>query len=270
MKSGGAAGAWFRTREPVMAVFTLLGTVAILFVALPVVAMVMKETPQSIWETLKDGSVRRAIYLSASTALWATLASLLVGVPLGYLLARKRFWGKELIQSVADLPVVIPHTVAGIALLTIFGAKGMIGAPLSEWGVRFVDAQGGIVVAMVFVSMSFVINSARNGFEAVDPRLEKIARSLGSSRAGAFFRVSLPLAAPSIASGAVMCWARAISEFGAVIVIAYFPMIAPTLIYDRFLSFGLDASRPIAVVLVLICILLFASLRLITRRRSKA
>jgi len=119
------------------------------------------------------------------------------------------------------------------------------------------------------VSIPFVINSAKNGFQAVDPKLENVARSLGAGQFRAFSTVAVPLASRSIFTGAVMCWARAVSEFGAVVILVYHPMIAPTLIYDRFTNFGLVDSRPIAVLLIIICLLIFFSLSALASWKRK-
>lgn len=248
-------------------IFSVLGAIILLLISLPILAMVGKESPASIAQVSQDAAVRGAIWLSVSTALYSTLIALLFGVPLGYILARKEFFGKSVLQGIVDVPVVVPHTVAGIALLTVFGARGLLGAPFEMLGLRFVDAVPGIVVAMLFVSAPFVINSARDGFQSVDKRLENVARSLGASEFGAFFDISLPLASRSILTGAILSWARAISEFGAVIILVYYPMIAPTLIYDRFTSFGLNASRPIAVLLILICLVVFVAMKFAARKK---
>lgn len=248
--------------NPLTFVFVVLSFIIILFISLPILAIISQETLGSLVNTFKDPIVRNAIILSMMDALFATLIALVFGIPLAYLLARKEFIGKSVIQGIVDLPVVIPHTVAGIALLLVFSAHGLIGAPLATIGVKFVDAEPGIIIAMLFVSAPFVINSAKDGFAAVDPRLESVARSLGASQTKTFFTIALPLAARAIVTGSVMSWARAISEFGAVVVIAYYPMIAPTLIYERFTAFGLEASRPIAVLLILICLAVFIALRI--------
>jgi len=164
-----------------------------------------------------------------------------------------------------DVPIVIPHTVSGIALLLIFTSTGILGAPLGKLGVVFTDAIPGIIVAMLFASASFVVNSAREGFESVDPRMEKVARTLGSGSLRTFIIITLPLALRSIVVGSIMCWARAISEFGAIVIIAYFPNTAPVLIYRRFVDFGLSESTPVAVILISLCLILFLVVRLIMR-----
>ena len=123
---------------------------------------------------------------------------------------------------------------------------------------------------MLFVSVPFLVDSAKDGFKGVDPRLEKVARTLGASPGQTFLRVSLPLAWRSILSGSVMMWARGISEFGAVLIIAYHPMIAPILVWERFESYGLDYSRPVAVLLILVCLIVFIILRAVAYRGDKA
>ena len=244
------------------AAFAILGALLLLFLALPLVAMVSSESPLTLCETFLEADVRSALWVSVSAAAVSTGIALLLGVPLGYLLARHSFRGKTVIQGLVDMPIVVPHTVAGIALLTVLGPEGMVGSAAGEVGLRFVDALPGTVAAMLFVSAPFVVNSARHGFEAVSPRLEKVSRSLGASPWQTFFRISLPLTIGPIISGGVMSWARAVSEFGAVLIIAYYPRIGPTLIYERFTSFGLASSRPVAVLLVLVCLLVFILLRL--------
>lgn len=231
--------------------------------------MVAKERPDTLWRTLLDRQVMSALWVSVSAAAVSTVIALVSGVPLGYLLARSEFAGKAFLSAVVDMPIVIPHLVAGIALLTVLGPRGLIGKPLGAVGIDFVDAYAGTVAAMLFVSAPFVVNAARAAFTAVDIRLEAASRGLGASPVRTFFAVSLPLAFPGIAAGAVMSWARAISEFGAVLIIAYYPRTAPTITYERFTSHGLSHSRPVAVVLVVICLLIFTLLKLGAWRKAR-
>ena len=242
-------------------VFAAVGMLLVFFVALPVLNMLKYSTPGTIGQTLGDSAAVSSILLSMGAAFYAVLLSLLLGIPLAYVLARRDFPGKGLIEAVIDLPVVIPHTVAGIALLMVLGRGSILGSAID-----FVDAMPGIIAAMMFVSAPFIVNYLREGFEAVDPRMEFVARGLGASGLEAFGTVTLPLSVRSIFMGAVMGWARAISEFGAVVIIAYYPMIAPTYIYAAFNSGGLAASRPVASLLLLICIGVFVSLRLVSGR----
>jgi len=251
--------------ERLFIAFSALGFILIAFILITLGNLVVTQFMTDFGgflKTLRDDSVWRSIGLTLYTSFLATIIAFFFGVPLAYVLARKDFPGKGLIESIIDVPVIVPHTVAGIALLTVFGRHGLIGSTTS---MSFVDAIPGIVVAMLFVSLPFLINSAREGFESVDPKLENIARTLGASRWGAFYRVSLPLASRNLFVGSIMGWARGISEFGAVVIIAYYPMITPTLIYERFLSMGLKSSRPVAVLLILVCLTIFISLRMISR-----
>ncbi len=252
--------------EPLMLVFLFLALVLLLFVAVTLANMVIEQVVTDLPALINaacEKSVIKSISLSMYAGLVATLISLVLGIPAAYILARKDFFAKGFVESVLDIPVVVPHTVAGIALLTIFGANGLIGAPLESY-IQFRDAFAGIVIAMLFVSAPFLTNSVREGFQNIDPRLENTARSLGAPMWKAFLFVTLPLAARHIMAGSIMCWARAISEFGAVVIIAYYPMIGPTLVYDRYLSYGLSASRPIAVLLILVTLTIFIAVRLIS------
>ncbi len=148
-----------------------------------------------------------------------------------------------MIEALIDLPLAVPHTVAGIALLMVFGRQGVLGEPLQALvGLKFWGTLAGIVVAMLFVSAPYTVNAARIGFEAVDPRLEKIARTLGLDPWRTFWRITLPLARRGIMTGVTLTYARSISEFGAVVILVYYPMTAPVMIYELFLRFGLDQA----------------------------
>ncbi len=149
------------------------------------------------------------------------------------------------------------------------GRNYAVGKAFGAIGISFVDTEAGIVIAMLFVSIPFLIDSAKEGFKKVDVRLEKVARTLGASPWQAFSRVSFPLAWRSIMAGSIMMWARGISEFGAVIILAYHPMIAPVLVYERFETYGLDYARPIAVILILVSITVFIALRTLASRGEK-
>ncbi|CEA13836.1 MULTISPECIES: tungstate ABC transporter permease WtpB [Methanobacterium] len=245
--------------------FAIMGSFLFLFILVPIANLMISADPSSILNNLQDKEVMSAIFISVYCALAATLIAVIFGVPLAYILARHDFAGKGFVEAVIDVPIVIPHTISGIALLLIFTSTGVIGAPLGQLGLVFTDAIPGIVVAMLFASASFVVNSAREGFESVDPRMEKVARTLGSGSFKTFFIITLPLAVRSIVVGSIMCWARAISEFGAIIIIAYFPTTAPVLIYRRFVDFGLSESTPVAVILISLCLLLFLVVRLIMK-----
>jgi molybdopterin-binding protein len=248
--------------------FTVLGTLLLLFIAWPLLRTVTASGPAVLWQTLLDEEVRGAILLTFQASLIATALAFFCGVPLAYLLARVDFPGKRMVESIVDVPVVVPHSAAGIALLMVFGRRALLGQAFGLFGLKFVSAAPGIVIAMLFVSLSFLVNAAREGFEAVDPRLEHVARTLGASPWQAFWRIAFPLAWRSILSGMILMWARGLSEFGAVVILAYHPMVAPVLLYERFESFGLNYARPVAALMILICLGTFVALRAVRPRQK--
>lgn len=246
-------------RDYTLYLFAALGSFLIIYIALPLAVIFTKQA--SDWEmlvkTLHDPLVLEALRNSLFTATATALIALLFGVPLGYVLARREFRAKSLIQAVVDVPIVIPHSVVGIMLLVTFSSA-------------ILDSYTGIIAAMLFVSAPFTINAARDGFLAVDERLEHVARTLGASRMKAFFTVSLPMALSSILSGAIMTWARAISEVGAILIVAYYPKTAQVLVMEYFNNYGLRSSRPISVILVMMSLTIFIMLRWLVGRRTNA
>lgn len=246
-------------RDYVTWFFALLGTFLVLYILFPLAVIIGKQLFdwEMLVETLHDGLVLEALKNSLLTSTAAMLISLLFGVPLGYVLARKDFVGKSFVQAVVDVPIVIPHSVVGIMLLVTFSNK-------------ILDSYLGIIMAMLFVSAPFTINAARDGFLAVDEKLEHVARTLGASKLKAFLTVSLPIAMPSILSGAIMTWARAISEVGAILIVAYYPKTAQVLVMEYFNNYGLRASRPISVILVLLSLGIFVVLRWLVGRSRNA
>ena len=246
--------------------FVLLGLIILLFIGVPLVKMLFGSDGSTLLQTLKDPAVVGSIGLTLYAALLATIVGGILGIPLAYVLAHHEFPGKKIVEGLVDLPIVVPHTAAGIALLFVFGRNFLIGRFFGNIGIEFVDSVAGIVIAMLFVSVPFLIDSAKDGFKSVNPRLEKVARSLGASPWQTFTHVSFPLAWRSILSGTIMMWARGISEFGAVIILTYYPMTAPTLIYQRFETLGLKYSIPIAALLIVICAVAFIILRWLAHR----
>jgi molybdate/tungstate transport system permease protein len=250
-------------------IFTILGILLILFIALPLFKTIFGSDPEILKDTITDSQVLSSIGITLYAAAIATAVGCLLGVPLAYLLARQDFHGKRFIEGLIDVPVVVPHTAAGIALLFVFGRGFLVGRAFGNIGISFIDSTAGIVIAMLFVSVPFLINSARDGFNKIDLRLEKVARNLGASGWQVFTKISLPLAWRSILSGNLMMWARGISEFGAVVILAYYPMTASTLIYQRFETLGLGYAQPVAALLIIICIIAFIILRVLVSRRYK-
>jgi molybdate/tungstate transport system permease protein len=243
--------------------FSCAGGLLVLFVLLPLVATLLSTTPAAFLGSFLDPVVLRSIGLTFGAAAIATGLALATGVPLAYLLARQKFAGKRLLEALINLPVVIPHTAAGIALLLVFGRRGLLGQWLSPLGITFTDNLAGIVVAMLFVSLPFLVNLSREAFALVDEELERVALTDGASPWQAFWHVTLPQAWRGVLGGAVMMWARGISEFGAVIILAYNPKIVPVLVYERFEGLGLDAAQPVALLLILVALVIFILLRLV-------
>ena len=247
--------------------FSVLGSFLILFMVVPVLLLYLTTPTESMLGIPYDQEAVKAIFLSLIAATTATGVSLLFGIPLAFILARYAFFSKSFIEAVVDLPLVIPHSVAGIAVLVAYSSRSTLGGILSNLGIVIEDTFWGIVAAMTFVSATILINAARDGFQAVDKEYEYVARTLGASLHRVFFSVYLPLSFKPILSGAIMTWARAMSEVGAILIVAYFPKIAPILIVDRFLNYGLAASKPIACALLTISIAIFAVLRFLAKKR---
>ncbi len=244
-------------------VLSVLGGLLVLFVLVPLAGILFTLSPRQFWLALVDQEVLRSVGRTVLAAAIATLLALFTGVPLAYLLARRRFAGKRLIEALIDLPVVLPHTAAGIALLMVWGRRGLLGRWLAPLGVLFVDNLGGIVVGMLFVSLPFLVQMSRAAFALIDPELERVALIDGATPWQAFWLVSLPLAGRGILAGALSMWARGMSEFGAVVILAYHPKIAPVLVWERFQGFGLDAAQPVAVLIILAALIVFGLLRLV-------
>ncbi|MBN2418216.1 MAG: ABC transporter permease [Deltaproteobacteria bacterium] len=245
------------------------GLVILSFILLPLVEMMTAPSLDMLVKTFNDKDVMRSIWLSIYTAGLAALISFILGTPFAYFLARNDFAGKRLVESIIDLPIVIPHPVVGIAILSVAGKNHWIGQILNELGIRIMGSVTGIVTVLIFVGLPFYINAAKNGFESISSRLENVSRSLGAGIFSTFFRVTFPLAWRSMLIGIIMCSARAISEFGAVVIVAYHPMIAPVMLYERFEGYGLKYSQPVAVWLVFVCLILFLVLRILTLRARK-
>ncbi|HUZ75877.1 MAG TPA: ABC transporter permease [Stellaceae bacterium] len=257
-----ATGNWAPAAALLRLVFWLLGMVLLAVVALPLLRLALAPSIANLVAAARDVEVRDALWLSLEGAALAALVAMVLGVPLAYLLARGRFRGRGFIAAVVDLPLSVPHTVSGIALLMVFGRRGIIGAPAEAYlGLRFWATLAGIVVAMVFVAAPYMVSAARIAFAAVDPRLEMVARSLGLGPWRVFFRVTLPLAWHGIATGFTLTFARAISEFAAVAMLVYYPMTAPVKIYELFLRFGLDEAAAAAVLLLAVTLALFLVFR---------
>ncbi len=235
-----------------------MGFLLVLFIAAPILKMLVSTNTGDIVTTAKDAEVYHAIFLTLRASLWAALTALIFGVPLAYILARKDFKGKKIVEGIIDLPVIIPHTAAGIALLTVWGRNSWF-SRLS--GVDIIGTEIAISLGMFFVSVPFLVNAAKEGFKLIDERYEKTAITLGASPWRAFMTISLPMVKKSVISGFIMMWGRGISEFGAVVILAYHPITASVLIFERFQNFGLQYALPVTVLLILISLAIFVVVR---------
>jgi molybdate transport system permease protein len=198
-----------------------LGAAAVAFLTIPLAALVVRAPWLRVGTLLGDADVRAALILSLGASLAALAVATVLGVPLAWVLARREFPGRTLVRALAVLPMVLPPVVGGVALLLAFGRRGLLGAPLyalTGWSLPFTTA--GVVLAEAFVAMPFLVVTVEAGLRALDPRVEEAAASLGASRWHVLRRVTLPLAAPSIAAGMALAWARAIGEFGATVTFA--------------------------------------------------
>lgn len=249
-------------------VFAALGGAVLLFILAPLAGMFLSVGKTDLSEAANDPEVTASIWLTLGASMLATIAAALGAIPFAWILARREFPLKRLVNGIVDLPIVIPHSAAGIALLGVLAPGTPVGSLGEKFGVSFVGGIAGIMAAMAFVSVPFLVNAARDGFAAVPVRLEQAALNLGASPLRVFFTISVPMAWRSIVSGLVLMWARGMSEFGAVLIIAYHPMITPVLIYERFGAFGLKYARPVTVLFVSVCLVFFIALRMIAGRRA--
>ena len=233
----------------------------LLLLALPVGALIGGSGARGLSLLVTDHELRSALLLTIGTATSATLLAALGGTPIAWLLARKSFRGRALLAALLDLPLVLPHPVAGIALLLVFGRNSAVGQALLQMGLRIVGTPLGIICAMLFVSAPLFVSAARESITQVPVRLEYAARTLGDSPWQTWWRVTLPLSARGLLAAGVITWARAVSEFGAIVVLAYNPKVASVLSYERFTSYGLPEALPVAAALALLSLVPLLALR---------
>ncbi|MEP6999466.1 MAG: ABC transporter permease [bacterium] len=251
-----------------LATYSVAGLAALLvaLLVLPVGALVLRGGSDGLRQLAVDAELQRALALTAAAATMATLITVVFGTPLAYLLARDRMPAASIVGALVELPLLIPHPVAGIALLLAFGRASPAGAALARMGLGIVGSPLGIGLAMLFVSAPLFVSAAREAVARVDRRYEDVARSLGDSQWQAVRRVTLPLAGRGLVAAAVVMWARGVSEFGAIVILTYNPKVASVLSYDRFTAFGLDAALPVAAVLVILAMIPLLALRVLRAR----
>ncbi len=248
-----------RRRQPqrrapwVLLPFACLG---IAFLALPLVALLQQAPWRDLGDLVRDPVVTDALRLSVISASAATGISLLVGVPLAWVLARTSFPGRSLTRALVTLPMVLPPVVGGAALLFAFGRRGLLGEPIYEGtGFLLPFSLWGVIAANTFVAMPFLVVTVESGLRAADQRYEDAAATLGASRWLIFRRITLPHAMPSLIAGAVLCWARALGEFGATVTFAgNLQDRTQTMPLAVFLALETDRDAAIALSLILIAV----------------
>jgi len=237
-----------------------------LLLALPVITLVGRSVLSGALGLVAGSSaVIAALGLSLTTTAISLLLSVVIGLPLAFVLARRSFRGKWLAEAFVDLPIVLPPSVAGLALLLVLGRRGLLGGPLAGAGLDIAFTTAAVIIAQTFVSAPFFIRSARAGIAAVERDLEDAARVDGASELRLFWDVTAPLAAPALAAGLVMTWARALGEFGATIMFAGNVLgrtqTLPLVVYSEFQAGDLDASIAAAAMLVLAAFAVLVAVR---------
>jgi molybdate/tungstate transport system permease protein len=247
--------------------FYILSFIVFCFIFLPLLNIFLYPEAKDLISALKDNDILHALFLSLYSSIVAAVLSILFGTPIAYIFARKEFPFKKIIEGIIDLPIMIPHPVIGLAILSIVAKDYWIGKILNKLAIDVVGSVTGIITVLTYVALPFYINSVKAGIKAIPERMEYVSRTLGKSQFETFFKITIPLCSKSILEGIIMSMARAISEFGAVIIIAYHPMVAPVMIYERFTSYGLKYSMPVAVWLMFICLIFFIVLRFFINRK---
>jgi molybdate/tungstate transport system permease protein len=260
----------FSLKNPNMSMASVLflacGMLLVFLVLLPVLVLVLGEDPRNIISMLKQENVRKALLMTGLTATISTGVLAIFCVPFAYAVSRMEFFGKAFLLSLIDLPIVIPQSAAGIALLGVFSRQQFLGETLYNFmGIRFDGTMLGICLAQIFVAMPFITKASLSAFESVPTGLEQSARTLGASSFGVFSRIALPLAAKGVFAGVVLAWARAAGEFGAVLFVAPYPETAPVAVYNRFTSVGIVETAPLVTTLLLFSVLLFFLLQFASR-----
>ncbi len=247
-------------------VFFAMASLLVLFLTLPLLAIVLRALPAGPRAWL-DPATLDALTLSLWTATLSAGLAVAIGTPVAYLLARYEFPGKLIVDTLVDLPMILPPAVAGIALLMAFGRRGLVGPALSAVGIELPFTTAAVVMAETFVAAPFFVRAAKSGFAGVDRGLEQMSALLGVSELGTFVRVTLPLAAPSLVAGLLMTWARALGEFGATIMFAGNfqgrTQTMPLAIYVG-LESNLESALALSVILIVVSFGILAAVRAVS------
>lgn len=272
--SPGRGGRWWSE-----AAIWVLGGSLLLLLVLPLLALLEAAPPSSILAAAENPSLRLSMEFTALASGLSLAITGAFGVPLGYLLARRRFFGKSAVESMVTLPIILPHLIAGMAILLLFAPQSPIGALAIRAGFPVFETIWGTVSVMVFVSAPYTVLASQIAFESAGETVQEVARSLGATPAEAFASVTLPLAARGILAGAVLSWARAVSEIGGFLVVAYTVYPAPpysgpvtspisVYVYNLYQIGNLPGAVAASALLVLIAFVVFVAVRIAAHRGS--
>ncbi len=252
-------------------VLTAALSVVLLFLALPVVAIFVDTTPAALVASFDDPAAVDALVLSLWTSTLAVGLIVLAGTPAAYLLATRRFRGRNVVVTLIELPLVLPPAVAGIGLLAALGPRGLLGGPLRDAGIDVSLTSVSVVIALTFVAAPFYIRQAEAAFSALDRSWLEASRTLGASEATTFARIAIPTAMPGLVVGLALAWGRALGEFGATLMFAGsfrgVTQTVPLAIYERF-STDFTGALALSAVLVAVSGGILITVRLATRRSA--
>ena len=257
--------------EKFLLTFAAIASLGILFVLAPIIALFIALDPNTFYKTwiadsLLSSQARDALLLTLEAAFASSLVLTIIGIPLSYFLTRYSFRGKNIVEAIIDIPLMIPHAVAGIMIMLAYSRRGLLGPFLSLTGIRIEDSFWGIVATMMFVSFPIMIDTLKLGYLNIDESIELVARSMGASRLNTFVKITLPLLVPSIVAGFLLSWARAVSEVGAILIVAYYPKSINILVFEWFNTYGLKYAVSLSFVLVLFSLVVFILLKTVVRK----
>jgi molybdate transport system permease protein len=245
-----------RVRPAAPVALLVLAAVGAAFFVTPLIGLVLRTPWAGTWDQLRSPEVLTALRLSLLASFSATAVALVFGVPLAWIFARLTFPGRAVLRALTVLPMVLPPVVGGVALLLAFGRRGLLGGWLATtFGIHLPFTTAGAIIAETFVAMPFLVITVEAGLRSMDTRFEDAARTLGASRWTVLWRVTLPLVRPSLVAGAVLCWARALGEFGATITFAgNFPGRTQTMPLAVYLALETNPDAAIVLSLVLLAV----------------
>ncbi len=257
--------------EKFLLTLVVISSLGILFILAPIIALFIAVDPNilyKIWieDPLLSSQARNALLLTLEAAFVSSIFLTVVGIPLSYILTRYSFKGKNIVEAIIDIPLMIPHAVAGIMIILAYSRRGLLGLFLSLTGIRIEDSFWGIVATMMFVSFPIMIDTLKLGYLSIDESIELVARSMGASRLNTFVKITLPLLVPSIVAGFLLSWARAVSEVGAILIVAYYPKSINILVFEWFNTYGLKYAVSLSFVLVLLSLIVFVLLKTVVKK----